>query len=256
MGQTFTTEIQARYRDINLAGHVDNVEAVRVLDEARYEFLRFAVPSRAFPPVRTGLLHGTDPGVSEPGRLADDRVPPSETAVRALPAVPGLAVGLADRPFVLHRGRRAPGRDGCWPRPRSGSASTCCGTTVPRPRGRSATPCAPTSSTTSASRSASAAELAPSGLPAPSQARRTFAGPSARHQGGQARAAVGVDQQVVEQPEEVLLVRLHLVGGGVVEAEAARDLGHPVDHRRDGVEVAVVGQAGRGRSAATAPRPR
>ena len=23
MGQTFTTEIQARYRDINLAGHVD-----------------------------------------------------------------------------------------------------------------------------------------------------------------------------------------------------------------------------------------
>ena len=35
MAQTFTTEIQARYRDINLAGHVDNVEAVRVLDEAR-----------------------------------------------------------------------------------------------------------------------------------------------------------------------------------------------------------------------------
>ena len=29
MGETFTTEIQARYRDINLAGHVDNVEAMR-----------------------------------------------------------------------------------------------------------------------------------------------------------------------------------------------------------------------------------
>ena len=31
MGETFTTQIQARYRDINLAGHVDNVEAVREL---------------------------------------------------------------------------------------------------------------------------------------------------------------------------------------------------------------------------------
>lgn len=64
MGQTFTTEIQARYRDINLAGHVDNVEAVRVLDEARYEFLRFArLPD--LPDGATGLLHGIDDGVSE-----------------------------------------------------------------------------------------------------------------------------------------------------------------------------------------------
>ena len=55
MGETFTTEIQARYRDINLAGHVDNVEAVRVLDEARYEFLRFArLPG--LPDGSTGLL--------------------------------------------------------------------------------------------------------------------------------------------------------------------------------------------------------
>ncbi|WP_210649423.1 thioesterase family protein [Nocardioides sp. SYSU D00065] len=64
MGETFTTEIQARYRDINLAGHVDNVEAVRVLDEARYEFLRFArlpwLPAGA-----SGLLHAADEGVSE-----------------------------------------------------------------------------------------------------------------------------------------------------------------------------------------------
>ena len=60
MGQTFTTEIQAHYRDINLAGHVDNVEAVRVLDEASYEFLRFAfLPG--LPAGATGLLHGTDP---------------------------------------------------------------------------------------------------------------------------------------------------------------------------------------------------
>ncbi|GAA5107387.1 hypothetical protein GCM10023339_05370 [Alloalcanivorax gelatiniphagus] len=64
MGETFTTEIQARFRDINLAGHVDNVEAVRVLDEARYEFLRFAhLPG--LPEGATGLLHGAGAGVSE-----------------------------------------------------------------------------------------------------------------------------------------------------------------------------------------------
>lgn len=64
MAETFTTEIQARYRDINLAGHVDNVEAVRVLDEARYEFLRFAhLPG--LPGGATGLLHATPDGVSE-----------------------------------------------------------------------------------------------------------------------------------------------------------------------------------------------
>lgn len=64
MGETFTTEIQARYRDINLAGHVDNVEAVRVLDEARLEFFRFAhLPG--LPVGQTGLLHGADEGVSE-----------------------------------------------------------------------------------------------------------------------------------------------------------------------------------------------
>ncbi len=55
---------QARDRDINLAGHVDNVEAVRVLDEARYEVLRFArLPG--LPEGATGLLHGVDAGVSE-----------------------------------------------------------------------------------------------------------------------------------------------------------------------------------------------
>jgi acyl-CoA thioester hydrolase len=64
MGETFATEIQARFRDINLAGHVDNVEAVRVLDEARYEFLRFArLPG--LPEGAAGLLHGVDDGVSE-----------------------------------------------------------------------------------------------------------------------------------------------------------------------------------------------
>ena len=35
MGAVFECEVPARLRDINLAGHVDNVEAMRVLDEAR-----------------------------------------------------------------------------------------------------------------------------------------------------------------------------------------------------------------------------
>lgn len=41
-GVAFETEIQARFRDINLGGHVDNVEAIRIIDEARILFLRFA----------------------------------------------------------------------------------------------------------------------------------------------------------------------------------------------------------------------
>ena len=62
MGETFTTEIQARYRDINLAGHVDNVEAVRVLDEADLVDLyrlRRAVECavvRSLPPLEPGAL--------------------------------------------------------------------------------------------------------------------------------------------------------------------------------------------------------
>ncbi|MFL6024659.1 MAG: acyl-CoA thioesterase [Marmoricola sp.] len=42
MGETFECEIQARFRDINVGGHVDNVEAVRVIDEARIQFFMFA----------------------------------------------------------------------------------------------------------------------------------------------------------------------------------------------------------------------
>ena len=87
MGQTFTTEIQARYRDINLAGHVDNVEAVRVLDEARYEFLRFArLPG--LPAEATGLLHGTAPGVSE---LVASQTIEYHSEMRFVPYQPFLA---------------------------------------------------------------------------------------------------------------------------------------------------------------------
>lgn len=64
MGETFTTEIQARYRDINLAGHVDNVEAMRVLDEARLEFYLFA-PLPGLPEGVTGLLALADDGVTD-----------------------------------------------------------------------------------------------------------------------------------------------------------------------------------------------
>jgi acyl-CoA thioester hydrolase len=64
MGETFTTQIQARFRDINLAGHVDNVEAVRVLDEARLEFYRFA-PLPGLPEGLTGILQAADDGVTD-----------------------------------------------------------------------------------------------------------------------------------------------------------------------------------------------
>lgn len=47
MAEVFECEIQARLRDVNLGGHVDNVEAIRVLDEARLLFLRF-VPFQPF----------------------------------------------------------------------------------------------------------------------------------------------------------------------------------------------------------------
>jgi acyl-CoA thioester hydrolase len=87
MAQTFTTEIQARYRDINLAGHVDNVEAVRVLDEARYEFLRFArLPG--LPDGATGLLHGAAAGVSE---LVASQTIEYHSEMRFVPYQPFLA---------------------------------------------------------------------------------------------------------------------------------------------------------------------
>ncbi|HEV2796866.1 MAG TPA: thioesterase family protein [Nocardioides sp.] len=88
MAETFTTEIQARYRDINLAGHVDNVEAVRVLDEARYEFLRFArLPD--LPEGATGLLHGVDAGVSE---LVASQTIEYHSEMRFVPYQPFVAV--------------------------------------------------------------------------------------------------------------------------------------------------------------------
>ena len=63
MGDVFECEIQARLRDVNLGGHVDNVEAIRVVDEARLLFFRFArLPGDD---ASTGLLREVPSGVVE-----------------------------------------------------------------------------------------------------------------------------------------------------------------------------------------------
>ena len=64
MGATFECEIQARLRDVNLGGHVDNVEAIRVLDEARIQFLRYA-PLPGLTGERPGLLGQVPVGIPE-----------------------------------------------------------------------------------------------------------------------------------------------------------------------------------------------
>jgi len=64
MGTAFECEIQARLRDVNLGGHVDNVEAIRVLDEARLQLLRFA-PLPALGGERPGLLQAAPHGVTD-----------------------------------------------------------------------------------------------------------------------------------------------------------------------------------------------
>lgn len=62
VGDVFDCEIQARLRDVNLGGHVDNVEALRVLDEARLLFFRFAPLAGDD---RPGLLRDVPAGVVE-----------------------------------------------------------------------------------------------------------------------------------------------------------------------------------------------
>ena len=64
MAEVFECEIQARLRDVNLGGHVDNVEAIRVLDEARLLFLRFA-PVPGLSGERPGLLRGVPAGIND-----------------------------------------------------------------------------------------------------------------------------------------------------------------------------------------------
>lgn len=61
MAERFECEIQTRFRDINVGGHVDNVEAVRVIDEARIQFFMFAQVHG--PGSGPGLLHRKPAGV-------------------------------------------------------------------------------------------------------------------------------------------------------------------------------------------------
>jgi acyl-CoA thioester hydrolase len=63
MGEPFTVAIQTRVGDVNFTGHVDNVEALRVVDEARMRFFGLRSP-------RTGE-HA--PGVMD--ALADGLLP-------------------------------------------------------------------------------------------------------------------------------------------------------------------------------------
>lgn len=94
-GERFDCEIQARFRDVNLGGHVDNVEAVRVIDEARIQFLRFApLHGEDSAP---GLLRGVPAGVSD--LMGAQRVD-YHTEMRFAPFSPFLV-----RIWVCHIGR-------------------------------------------------------------------------------------------------------------------------------------------------------
>lgn len=94
MGNVFDCEIQARLRDVNLGGHVDNVEALRVLDEARLMFFRYApLPGSEHP----GLLHEMPPHVTE---LVGSQRIDYHTEMRFAPYQPFLV-----RIWVSHVGR-------------------------------------------------------------------------------------------------------------------------------------------------------
>lgn len=65
VGEVFECEIQARLRDVNLGGHVDNVEALRVLDEARLLFFRHAPLVGGSGSDRPGLFRELPAGIVE-----------------------------------------------------------------------------------------------------------------------------------------------------------------------------------------------
>jgi acyl-CoA thioester hydrolase len=92
-GRRFDCEIQTRFRDINVGGHVDNVEAVRVIDEARIQFFMFA-------PVfedGAGLLHRKPTGIVD--LMGAQRVD-YHAEMRFVPFTPFLV-----RIWVCHVGR-------------------------------------------------------------------------------------------------------------------------------------------------------
>ncbi|MET3962622.1 acyl-CoA thioester hydrolase [Marmoricola sp. OAE513] len=94
-GATFDCEIQARFRDINVGGHVDNVEAVRVIDEARIQFFMFAeVHGEGSAP---GLLHRKPAGIVD--LMGAQRVD-YHAEMRFVPFAPFLV-----RMWICHVGR-------------------------------------------------------------------------------------------------------------------------------------------------------
>lgn len=94
VGTVFDCEIQARLRDVNLGGHVDNVEALRVLDEARLMFFRHApLPGSD----RPGLLREMPGHVTE---LVGSQRVDYHTEMRFAPFQPFLV-----RIWVSHVGR-------------------------------------------------------------------------------------------------------------------------------------------------------
>jgi acyl-CoA thioester hydrolase len=95
VGEVFECEIQSRLRDINIGGHVDNVEAIRVLDEARLLFLRFG--ALAGDDDRPGLFRDVPSGVVE--LMASQRVD-YHAEMRFVPFQPFLL-----RMWVSHVGR-------------------------------------------------------------------------------------------------------------------------------------------------------
>ncbi|MFL6059846.1 MAG: acyl-CoA thioesterase [Marmoricola sp.] len=92
-GEKFDCEIQARFRDINVGGHVDNVEAVRVIDEARIQFFMFAPVLEG----GTGLLHRKPAGIVD--LMGAQRVD-YHSEMRFVPYAPFLV-----RIWVSHLGR-------------------------------------------------------------------------------------------------------------------------------------------------------
>jgi acyl-CoA thioester hydrolase len=93
-GRRFDCEIQARFRDVNVGGHVDNVEAVRVIDEARIQFFMFAP---VFEDERTGLMRRKPAGIID--LMGAQRVD-YHAEMRFVPFAPFLV-----RIWVCHLGR-------------------------------------------------------------------------------------------------------------------------------------------------------
>ncbi|MFS3129007.1 acyl-CoA thioesterase [Nocardioides sp. Bht2] len=60
-GEVYDCEIQVRLRDLNVGGHVDNVEVARVISESRVLFLRYADLGNGKP----GLFGDVPSGVAE-----------------------------------------------------------------------------------------------------------------------------------------------------------------------------------------------